>query len=81
METEREECRLSKSKTQGENGMSAEKSVLTHREIRYHDDPHHFSNWCAICRLYYCWHPECKDFRNDGIAEHKFIPTTEEMLK
>ena len=55
--------------------MSYEKSALTHREIRYHDDPHDISNWCKICGLYYCWHPECKDFKNTSF--HKFIPTTD----
>lgn len=55
--------------------------VLNNRDLRFHDDPHHYSNWCAKCRLYYCWHPECKLHRNDSRAFHKFVSTTEEMLK
>ena len=45
------------------------------REFRYHDDPHHKSNWCGMCGLYYCWHPEVEGHRNAYRAMHKFIPT------
>lgn len=48
--------------------------LVFNRKLRYHDDPHHYSNWCDICGLYYCWHPECTEYRNDCRAIHKFIP-------
>lgn len=47
---------------------------MIERKFRYHDDPHHKSNWCKVCRLYYCWHPEVKGHKNDGRAMHRFIP-------
>lgn len=56
--------------------------VKDNRNLRYHDDPHHKSNWCGVCGLYYCWHDEAIKFdlnniyRNDARARgHKFIPT------
>ncbi len=52
-------------------------SVLTNRKLRFHDNPHDISNWCKICGLYYCWHPECKDFKNRSF--HKFIPQKERL--
>lgn len=50
-----------------------------YRHLRYHDDPHHKSNWCRKCGLYYCWHPECtgegsEEYRNDARANHEFKP-------
>jgi len=49
------------------------------------DDGHHPSNWCAICGLYYCWHPESKDELSDRDHRahgHKFKPskTIDEQL-
>ena len=55
----------------------SEKSAIEHREIRFHDDPFDNSNWCAICGLYYCWHPEVKEHRNDDRANHKFVASPE----
>lgn len=48
------------------------------RKNRYHDNRHHYSNWCQKCGLYYCWHPECTTFENDNRANHKFIPRENE---
>ena len=48
--------------------------VLSNKKLRYHNKAHHFSNWCSICHLYYCWHPECKDHKQDERANHIFIP-------
>lgn len=60
--------------------------VLTDRNLRYHLDPHHYSNWCKVCGLYYCWHDEAKEYdvnneyRHDGRAKgHKFEPCKEEL--
>lgn len=48
---------------------------MLERKFRNHDDPHHRSNWCSVCGLYYCWHKECVGHRNDGRAiGHIFIP-------
>ena len=52
--------------------------VLTNRNLRFHDNPYHKSNWCVECGLYYCWHPECKWHRNDDRTDHKFIPNIKE---
>lgn len=52
---------------------------MIHRKFRYHDNPHHKSNWCEECGLYYCWHPEVEGHKNDGRAMHKFIPREEEL--
>jgi hypothetical protein len=42
---------------------------------RYSPDSHHYSNWCRICGLYYCWHDEApthpRDYRAKG---HPFTP-------
>jgi len=48
---------------------------MIERKYRFHDDPHHKSNWCGVCGLYYCWHPEVKGHKNDDRANHKFVPT------
>ncbi len=53
--------------------------VLTNRKLRYHDDPHHYLNWCKVCGLYFCWHPECKEHRNDGRTNHVFEPQEEAL--
>lgn len=50
---------------------------MIERKYRYHTDPHHKSNWCKICGLYFCWHPEVKGHRNDSRAIHNFIPDEE----
>ena len=51
------------------------------RELQYHDDPQHYSNWCKKCGLYFCWHDEAKEFdvynhyQHDKRAKgHKFEP-------
>ena len=54
---------------------------MIERKYRFHDDPHHRTNWCAECGLYYCWHPEVEGHRDDHRAMHKFVPTTEEILE
>jgi hypothetical protein len=51
--------------------------VHHNRDLRYHDDVFHRSNWCDVCGLYYCWHPECKIHKNDSRSMHKFIPSKE----
>jgi len=60
--------------------------VFTNRKLRYHDDPHHESNWCKVCGLYFCWHDEAEEFdvhthyRHDwGAKGHKFEPKEEEL--
>lgn len=54
--------------------------VIYNRNIRFHDDPYHRSNWCKVCGLYYCWHPECKEHKNDDRALHPFEPGEEEIF-
>jgi hypothetical protein len=44
---------------------------------KYHEDAHHPSNWCEICGLYYCWHPESgsdKSNRDWRAHNHEFKP-------
>lgn len=45
---------------------------------QYHEDPHHCSNWCQICGLYYCWHykeTKNENYKHDYRAlNHKFQP-------
>jgi len=55
-------------------------NVHKNRDQRYHDSVFDDSNWCAKCHLYYCWHPECKTYRNDDRANHKFIPGTKAIF-
>ena len=62
--------------------------VLNNRKLRFHDDPHHKSNWCEVCGLYYCWHDEAKEFDvynhyqcDERAKGHKFIPTIKEELE
>ncbi len=52
------------------------------KRLQYHNDQHHYSNWCKVCGLYFCWHDEAKEFdvhnhyQNDGRAKgHKFEPS------
>lgn len=54
---------------------------MIERKFRYVDNPHHKSNWCEQCGLYYCWHPEVEGYRNDVRARHKFIPGTKDYFK
>jgi len=51
------------------------------RKLQYHDNPHHYSNWCNVCGLYYCWHDEAEEFdvhnqyQHDKRAKgHPFVP-------
>jgi len=49
------------------------------REHRFHDDPNHFSNWCRICGLYFCWHAECSTHAHSADAVgHPFTPMRNE---
>jgi len=59
--------------------MIDQKALLDERLEQYHDDKHHFSNWCRICGLYYCWHLECVGHWHDNRAlGHKFEPCVDE---
>ena len=51
---------------------------MIERKFRFHANPHHPSNWCIKCGLYYCWHPEVKGHQNDARANHKFEPGTKD---
>ena len=59
--------------------MDEKYDAVLNRQLRYHDNIYHPSNWCKICCLYYCWHEECTGHWNDERAiGHKFIPDEEE---
>ena len=59
--------------------------MLEDRRLRFHDDKLHYSNWCKICGIYYCWHDEAKEFdvynhyQHEKRAKgHKFVPDDKE---
>lgn len=61
--------------------------VINNRELRYHHDPHHYSNWCKVCGIYFCWHDEAKEFdvhnhyQHDERSKGHIFEPREEALK
>ena len=53
---------------------------MTDRKDQYHDNPHHYSNWCRVCGCYYCWHKEAphNPIYDCAKKHHKFEPMQHE---
>ena len=41
------------------------------KRLQFHNDPLHYSNWCKICGIYYCWHDEAKEFDKYNHYQHE----------